>query len=142
MLLNFFDTLRRYRVPVSIREHLDLLEALQFRLAFASLDDFYYLSRSVLVKDERHFDKFDKAFSAFSEGIEDLEQLLDALIPEDWLRKEFERILSKEEQAGIQALGNLEDLMKQFRERLAEQKKRHQGGNKWIGTGGTSPFGA
>ncbi|MCL6268632.1 VWA domain-containing protein [Sansalvadorimonas sp. 2012CJ34-2] len=142
MLLNFFDTLRKYRVPVSIREHLDLLEALQNHLAFADLNDFYFLSRSVLVKDERHFDKFDKAFAAFSEGIEDLDQILDALIPEDWLRKEFERFLSDEEKARIQKFGNLEELIKQFKDRLEEQKKRHQGGSKWIGTGGTSPFGA
>ncbi|WP_211824018.1 vWA domain-containing protein [Kistimonas asteriae] len=142
MLLTFFDTLRSFRVPVSIREYLDLVAALKSHLAFANMDDFYHLSRAVLVKDERHFDKFDRAFSAYFEGLEDLDNLLDALIPEDWLRKEFEKYLSDEEKAKINSLGSLEKLLEEFRKRLEEQKERHQGGNRWIGTGGTSPFGA
>ncbi len=142
MLLTFFDTLRTFRVPVSIREYLDLVAALKSHLAFANMDDFYHLSRAVLVKDERHFDKFDRAFSAYFEGLEDLDNLLDALIPEDWLRKEFEKYLTDEEKAKINSLGSLEKLLEEFRKRLEEQKERHQGGNRWIGTGGTSPFGA
>ena len=142
MLLTFFDTLRTFRVPVSIREYLDLVAALKSHLAFASMDDFYHLSRAVLVKDERHFDKFDRAFSAYFEGLEDLDNLLDALIPEDWLREEFEKYLTDEEKAKINSLGSLEKLLEEFRKRLEEQKERHQGGNRWIGTGGTSPFGA
>ncbi|GAA4648181.1 VWA domain-containing protein [Kistimonas scapharcae] len=142
MLLTFFDTLRTFRVPVSIREYLDLIAALKSHLAFANIDDFYHLSRAVLVKDERHFDKFDRAFSAYFEGLEDLDNLLDALIPEDWLRKEFEKYLTDEEKAKINSLGSLEKLLEEFRNRLEEQKERHQGGNRWIGTGGTSPFGA
>ena len=142
MLLNFFDTLRRYKAPVSIREYLDLLEALKANLVFADREEFYHLARAVLIKDERHFDRFDRAFSAFFDGVDSLDMLPEAMIPEEWLRKEFEKFLSEEEKAKVMSLGNFEELMKQFKERLAEQQKRHQGGNKWIGTGGTSPFGA
>ncbi|CAM3507356.1 vWA domain-containing protein [Parendozoicomonas haliclonae] len=142
MLLNFFDTLRQYKVPVSIREYLDLLEALQKHLVFADRDAFYHLAKAVLIKDERHFDRYDRAFSAFFEGVDSLDMLPDAMIPEEWLRKEFERFLSEEEKAKIMGLGDFQELIKQFKERLEEQQKRHQGGNKWIGTGGTSPFGA
>ncbi len=142
MLIDFFLEVRRARVPASLREFLDLLEALQKRLAFADMEEFYYLSRLCLVKDERHFDKFDRAFQAYFEGIENLDDLLEALIPDDWLRAEFEKHLSEEEKAKIDSLGGLEELIETFKKRMEEQQERHAGGNKWIGTGGTSPFGA
>ncbi|WP_461536674.1 vWA domain-containing protein [Spongorhabdus nitratireducens] len=142
MLLSFFETLRKFKVPVSIREYLDLLGALEQRLAFASQEEFYFLSRALLVKDERHFDKFDRAFSAYFKGLEGVEDILDTLIPDDWLRKAFEKQLTDEEKAQIKSLGDFEKLMETFKQRLEEQQKRHQGGNKWIGTGGTSPYGA
>ena len=142
MLIDFFLEVRRVGVPASLREFLDLLEALQKRLAFADVQEFYYLARLCLVKDERHFDKFDRAFQVYFQGIEDLDELLETLIPDEWLRKEFEKHLSADEKAKIDSLGGLEELIKTFQERLKEQKERHAGGNKWIGTGGTSPFGA
>jgi len=142
MLLNLFNEMRAAKVPVSLRELLDLIEALEQRLVFADMDAFYFLARTILVKDERHFDKFDRAFAAYFQGLENLDALLEALIPEEWLRKEFERLLSDEEKAQIQSLGGLEQLFETFRKRLEEQKERHAGGNKWIGTGGTSPFGS
>lgn len=142
MLLNLFNELRAARVPVSLRELLDLIEALKRRVVFADMDEFYFLARTVLVKDERHFDKFDRAFGAYFHGLRNLDGLLEALIPEDWLRREFERRLSAEEKAQILALGGLDQLLETFRKRLEEQKERHAGGNKWIGTGGTSPFGS
>jgi len=142
MLINFFTTLKQLNVPTSLREFLDFLEALQQRVVFANMDEFYYLSRACLVKDEKHFDKFDKAFAAYFQGLEDLDMLLEALIPEDWLRAEFEKQLSEQEKAEIESLGGLKELIEAFKQRLQEQKERHQGGNKWIGTGGTSPFGA
>lgn len=142
MLIDFFMEMRRARVPVTLREYLDLLEALQQRLAFADMEDFYYISRLCLVKDERHYDKFDRAFSAYFKGIEDLDDLMASLIPDDWLRAEFEKQLSDEEKARIESLGGLEELIEAFKKRMEEQKERHQGGNRMIGTGGTSPFGA
>ncbi|HEX5278307.1 MAG TPA: VWA domain-containing protein, partial [Fluviicoccus sp.] len=143
MLLNFFYTLKQYKVPVSVREYLDLLRALDAGLAFASQEEFYSLSRAVMVKDEKHFDKFDRAMKAFFDGLDTMESPLDKLnLPEDWLRKEIEKLLSPEELAELQKTGSLEKLMEEFQKRLAEQHKRHQGGNKMIGTGGTSPFGA
>lgn len=142
MLIGFFDTLRKAGVRTSLREFLDLLGALEKQVVFADLDDFYYLSRACLVKDEKHYDRFDRAFGIFFKGLDDLNAALEALIPDDWLRKEFERHLSEEEKAKIESLGGLEELVEAFKERLEEQKKRHQGGNKMIGTGGTSPFGA
>ena len=142
MLIVFFLEVRRAKVPASLRELLDLLEALQNRLAFANMEEFYYLARVCLVKDERHFDKFDRAFQAYFEGIENLDDLMQALIPDDWLRAEFEKQLSEEDKAKIDSLGGLEELIDTFKKRMEEQKERHQGGNKWIGTGGTSPFGA
>ena len=142
MLIDFFMEVRRARVPASLREFLDLMEALQQRLAFADMEDFYYLSRLCLVKDERHYDKFDRAFSAYFKGIENLEELLEEMIPDDWLRSEFERQLSEEEKQQIESLGGLEELIETFKKRMEEQTDRHEGGNKWIGTGGTSPFGA
>ena len=118
MLIDFFLEVRRARVPASLREFLDLLEALQKRLAFADMEEFYYLSRLCLVKDERHFDKFDRAFQAYFEGIENLDDLLEALIPDDWLRAEFEKHLSEEEKAKIDSLGGLEELIETFRKRM------------------------
>jgi uncharacterized protein with von Willebrand factor type A (vWA) domain len=142
MLLNFFQALRMASVPVSVRELLDLIEALEQRVVMTDRDAFYYLARTVLVKDERHFDKFDQAFGAYFNGLDTRDEPLSALIPADWLRKDFERTLSPEERAQIQALGGLEALMEAFKQRLAEQRERHAGGSKWIGTGGTSPFGS
>ncbi|WP_248802199.1 vWA domain-containing protein [Pseudomonas sp. MWU13-2100] len=142
MLLNLFNEMRAAKVPVSVRELLDLIDALKQRVIFADMDEFYYLARAILVKDERHFDKFDRAFGAYFNGLEKLDDHLQALIPEDWLRKEFERSLSAEERAQIQSLGGLDKLIEEFKKRLEEQKERHAGGNKWIGTGGTSPFGS
>ena len=141
MLTNLFYTLKAHGVPVSIREHLDLLAALDANLVIADQEEFYYLARILLVKDEKHFDKYDKAFQAFTNGLESLEGLVEALIPDDWLRTEFYKQLSDEEKAKIESLGGLDELIEKFKERLEEQKERHEGGNKWIGTGGTSPFG-
>lgn len=141
MLLNLFYTLKNFGVPVSIREHMDLLSALESDLVFADQDSFYYLARTALVKDEKHFDKFDRAMEAFWSGLDSVEGLIDALIPDDWLRKEFVKSLSEEEKAKIDSLGGLEELIEKFKERLKDQKDRHAGGSKWIGTGGTSPFG-
>ena len=142
MLLGLFNEMRAAKVPVSVRELLDLIDALKHRVVFADMDEFYFLARPVMVKDERPFDKFDRAFGAYFKGLEDLDRHIEALIPEDWLRKEFERHLSDEERAQIQSLGGLDKLIEEFKKRLEEQKERHAGGNKWIGTGGTSPFGS
>ncbi|RDH43506.1 vWA domain-containing protein [Zooshikella ganghwensis] len=142
MLVRFFLTLKSAQIPVSIRELLDLLTALETQLVFAGLDDFYYLARTCLIKDERFFDRYDQAFSQFFTGIAALDDVLATLIPEDWLRKEFIRQLTPEEKQQIEALGGLEKLLEAFKKRLQEQQSRHQGGNRWIGTGGTSPFGA
>ncbi len=141
MLIDFFCKVRDYKVPCTLRELLDLIRALERGVVFASIDDFYSLSRTVLVKDEAHFDKFDRAFADYFKGVASLELDLSE-IPEDWLKKHFEKQLSAEEKAKIKALGGLDKLMETLAERLKEQEKRHQGGNKWIGTGGTSPFGA
>lgn len=142
MLLNLFEALRAEKVPITLREWLDLMAALQADLAFADIEQFHALARAILVKDERHFDRFDRAFGRFWNGVSNLPDEAFAKIPEDWLRREFERLFTDEEKAKIEQLGGLEALMRQFRERLAEQNDRHQGGNRWIGTGGTSPFGA
>lgn len=143
MLINFFFMLREFKVPVTIREFLDLLNGLEQGLVYANIDEFYQFSRIALVKDERHFDKFDKAFAKYFEGIDTLDpELVSKAIPEDWLRREIEKNLSPEELAELQKSGSLEKLMEEFRQRLEEQHKRHQGGNRMVGTGGTSPFGA
>lgn len=143
MLINFFFTLREFKVPVTIREFLDLLNGLEQGLVYANVDEFYQLSRLALVKDERHFDKFDKAFAKYFEGVDSIDpDLVSKAIPEDWLRREIEKHLSPEELAELQKTGSLEKLMEEFRQRLEEQHKRHQGGNRMVGTGGTSPFGA
>ncbi|OUS32169.1 hypothetical protein A9Q98_01820 [Thalassotalea sp. 42_200_T64] len=141
MLIEFFFKLKEYRVPCTLRELLDLLSAMEKRVIFCSVDDFYTLSRVILVKDESHFDKFDRAFADYFQGVSNIELDL-SNIPKDWLEKRFQQQLSAEEKAQVKQLGGLDELMKTLRERLAEQQKRHQGGNKWIGTGGTSPFGA
>ncbi|MCG8538250.1 MAG: VWA domain-containing protein [Pseudomonadales bacterium] len=142
MLIDFFFELHEGKVPVSIREYLDLLAALEQRTVYADMEQFYYLARTVLVKDEKHFDKFDRAFKKYFDGLEVLDDLFESLIPEEWLRKEIEKTLSKEEFEKLKELGDFDKLMEEFKKRLEEQKKRHQGGNKMIGTGGTSPFGA
>ena len=139
MLIDFFLHLKAARLPVSTREFLTLLEALQQRLAGHSLDDFYFLARTCLVKDEAHYDKFDRAFGAYFQGVTKMPGL-DTEIPEDWLRLMMQKHLTPEEKAKLEKLG-WDKLMEQFKERLAEQKERHEGGNKWIGTGGSSPFG-
>jgi hypothetical protein len=142
MLVNFFFELRRSGVPATVTEFLTLLEALRERVAWASAQEFYYLARMCLVKDERHFDRFDRVFAETFEGAEKLFEQLAEQIPAEWLRALGERTLSEEEKRKIEALGGWEKLLETLRERLREQKERHQGGNKWIGTGGTSPFGA
>ena len=142
MLINFFMTLKNERLPVSFTELFSLLECLKQNVIFANVEDFYYLSRMCFVKDEKNFDKFDIAFGKYFENVDAINDLAMYEIPDDWLRKQMESMLSDEEKAKIEALGGLEKLMEEFRKRMEEQKKRHQGGNKWIGTGGTSPFGA
>jgi uncharacterized protein with von Willebrand factor type A (vWA) domain len=141
MLIVFFFKLREYKVPVTLRELLDLLGAMEKGVVFADMEDFYYLSRIVLVKDESQYDKFDRAFADYFEGVQSID-LFGKEIPEEWLRKQIEKNLTDAEKAEIAALGSLDELMKTLKERLEEQQKRHQGGNKWVGTGGTSPFGA
>jgi uncharacterized protein with von Willebrand factor type A (vWA) domain len=142
MFITFFHDLKKAGVPVTVREYLTLMEALDADIIERSPTDFYYLSRAALVKDERNIDKFDKVFGATFKGLESLAEGLDVNIPEEWLRKLTEKFLTEEEKAQIEALGGWDKLMETLKERLAEQKGRHQGGNKWIGTGGTSPFGA
>ena len=142
MLINFFMTLKKERLPVSFTELFSLLECLKQNIIFAKVEDFYYLSRMCFVKDEKNFDKFDIAFGKYFENIDAINDLAMYQIPDDWLRKQMESMLSDEEKAKIEALGGLDKLMEEFRKRMEEQQKRHEGGNKWIGTGGTSPFGA
>jgi len=141
VLVNFFHVLKDTGVPVTPRELLDLVEAMEHRLAFGDMDDFYSLSRAILVKDEKYYDRFDRAFGLHFQDLEALDDVIEAMIPDDWLRSEFMKQLSEEDKAKIESLGGLEELIEQFKERLEEQKKRHSGGNKWIGTEGTSPFG-
>ena len=141
MLSTFFVKLKDHKIPVSIKEWLTLLEAMQKNVISPSIDEFYYLSRMTLVKDEQNFDKFDRAFGEYFKGIESVAGMeLD--VPLEWLLKQAELNLSPEEKAMIEALGGWEKLMETLKKRLEEQKGRHQGGNKWIGTAGTSPFGA
>src|SRR4249920_3509191 len=141
MLIDFFLKLKSHKLPVSIKEYLTLLEAMDKKVIGPSIDEFYYLSRTALVKDEANFDKFDRAFAEFWEGVETIPGI-EAQIPLEWLLKQVELTLSEEEKKQIQALGGWEKLMETLKQRLEEQKGRHQGGNKWVGTGGTSPFGA
>jgi uncharacterized protein len=128
VLINFFLTLRKYKVPVTIRELLDLLNGLKHQLVYANVDDFYLLSRTALVKDEKNYDKFDRAFSAYFKGLEDLHGLLESLIPDEWLRREFEQSLTKEELEQIEGLGGLEKLIEAFKEaKEAAEKEAQQG---------------
>ena len=141
MLINLFNTLKDTGVPCSLRELLDLLNALDKRLVFANTEEFYFLSRAILVKDEKNYDKFDRAFDIYFQGLETLDDVIQALIPDEWLRKEFEKFLTPEELEKIKSMGGLEKLLDEFKKRLEEQKGRHEGGDKWVGTGGTSPYG-
>jgi uncharacterized protein with von Willebrand factor type A (vWA) domain len=141
VLLGLFESLRTEKVPVTLREWLDLMGAMDADLAFADLDAFYHLARTVLVKDERHFDRYDRAFGHFVRGIARTETDIAAQIPEDWLRQTLQKLLTDEEKAALNTL-SLEQLMEEFRKRLEEQNGRHFGGSRWIGTGGSSPFGA
>ena len=141
MLIILFNTLKDTGVPCSLRELLDLLNALDKRLVFANTEEFYFLSRAILVKDEKNYDKFDRAFDIYFKGLETLDDVIQALIPDEWLRKEFEKFLTPEELEKIKSMGGLEKLLDEFKKRLEEQKGRHEGGDKWVGTGGTSPYG-
>ncbi len=140
MLIDFFLHLRHARLPVSIKEYLLLLEAMREHVIGPSIDEFYHLSRATLVKDERNFDKFDKAFGAYFKGVQAIPGI-DVDLPLEWLKRQFQREFTAEEKAAIEAMGGLDKLMERLRQLLDEQKDRHQGGSKWIGTGGTSPFG-
>ncbi|MFH1805478.1 MAG: VWA domain-containing protein [Pseudomonadota bacterium] len=145
MFTGFFYKLKEARLPVSLREYLTLLDAVGQGVAGYAVEDFYYLARATLVKDERHFDRFDQVFGAHFKGLGDLADGMEGItaeIPEDWLRKLAEKFLTEAEKAEIGALGGWDKLMETLKQRLEEQKGRHQGGNKWIGTAGTSPFGA
>ncbi len=145
MFLKFFLSLRDHSVPVSLREYLSFLEGVQAGLVSYDVEGFYYLARMTMVKDERHLDRFDRAFAQSFQGMEaiSLEQVLDAVdLPADWLERMAEKHLSAEEREAIKAMGGFDKLMDTLKQRLDEQKGRHQGGSKWIGTAGTSPFGA
>src|SRR5512143_3779344 len=141
MLVDFFLHLKSARLPVSTREFLTLVEALEARVVSLSLDDFYHLARAPLIKDEAQYDRYDLAFAAYFKGVNAIFDVRTG-IPEEWLRREFERLLSDEDKAKVEALGGWDKLMETLKKRLEEQKERHAGGSKWIGTGGTSPFGA
>ncbi len=142
MFVNFFHELKAQNVPVSLREYLSLLEALDNDVIGNQVEEFYYLSKAALVKDERNLDKFDRVFGEVFKGLESLGEGDIAEIPEEWLRSMTEKFLTEEEKAEIEALGGWKKIMEELKKRLEEQEKRHEGGNKWIGTGGTSPFGA
>jgi uncharacterized protein with von Willebrand factor type A (vWA) domain len=142
MFINFLLELRQAGLPVSLKEYLTLMEAMNRDLAERRVDSFYYLSRSALVKDERHLDRFDRVFGHVFKGLDYVEDGATAAIPEAWLKKLAEKFLTEEEKKQIRALGGWDKLMETLRKRLEEQKGRHQGGSKWIGTAGTSPFGA
>jgi uncharacterized protein len=142
MFATFFHELKAAKVPVTLKEYLTLMEALEANLADRNIEHFYYLSRAALVKDERHLDKFDQVFGHVFKGLELMREALEAQIPEEWLKVITSLYLSEEEKAKIEALGGWEKIMEELKKRLEEQKGRHQGGKKWIGTGGTSPYGA
>jgi uncharacterized protein with von Willebrand factor type A (vWA) domain len=137
----FFTELRAAHLPVSLKEYLVLVEALEKDAIAPNVEDFYYLSRAALVKDERHLDKFDRVFGHVFKGLDKTDEAINAEIPAEWLKLLTEKFLTDEEKAQIEALGGWDKLMETLKERLEEQKKRHEGGSKWIGTGGTSPFG-
>ena len=140
MLIDFFLHLRQAKLPVSIKEYLMLLEGLKQHVISNSIDEFYFLSRATLVKDERNFDKFDKAFGAYFKDVQALPGI-DLDLPMEWLKRQLQREFTAEEKAAIEAMGGLDKLLERLRELLEEQKDRHEGGKKWIGTNGTSPFG-
>jgi uncharacterized protein with von Willebrand factor type A (vWA) domain len=142
MFVEFFHQLKSAGVPVTLKEYLTLMEAMEHDLAARRVEGFYYLSRAALVKDERNLDKFDRVFGKVFKGLELTEQALAGEIPSEWLKKLVEKYLTEEEKKQIEAMGGLDKLLETLRKRIAEQKGRHQGGSKWIGTGGTSPFGA
>ncbi len=142
MLTRFFSELRAAKLPVSVKEYLALLEAMDAGCASGRVEDFYYLSRLTLIKDERHFDRFDQVFGHVFKGLDLMADAIEADIPEEWLRAAAALYLSDEEKAKIEELGGWEKIMETLKQRLLEQQGRHQGGNKWIGTGGTSPFGS
>ena len=142
MFVTFFHELKSAGLPVSLREYLTLMDALEADLAEKRVEDFYYLARASLVKDEKNLDKFDRVFGHVFKGLDLMSDAVEVDIPEEWLRKLAEKFLTEEEKAEIEALGGWDKLMETLKERLKEQKGRHQGGNKWIGTAGTSPFGA
>ena len=142
MFITFFNELRSAKVPVTLKEYLTLMQALAADCAGAKVEDFYYLARAALVKDERHLDRFDQVFGYVFKGLDLMTDAATADIPEDWLKAISELYLTPAEMEKIQALGDWEKIMEELAKRLAEQNERHQGGNKWIGTGGTSPFGA
>jgi uncharacterized protein with von Willebrand factor type A (vWA) domain len=142
MFVHFFHELKKANIPVSLREYLMLLEAVDSDVIDRKVEDFYYLSRSALVKDERNLDKFDQVFGHVFKGLDLTAEGELAQIPEEWLRALTEKFLTEEEKKQIEALGGWEKIMETLKKRLEEQKERHEGGNKWIGTGGTSPFGA
>jgi uncharacterized protein with von Willebrand factor type A (vWA) domain len=141
VLVRFFGDLRAGGIPVTLPEFLSLLEALDARIAAYSPEEFYYLARLALVKDERHFDRFDRVFAEHFAGAEKIFERIAADLPDEWLKQLTERLLTEDEKARIEALGGWNKLLETLRERLAEQTERHEGGSKWIGTGGTSPFG-
>ena len=141
MFITFFAELKSAGLPVTLREYLTLMEAMDADLASRRVEDFYYLSRAVLVKDERNLDKFDRVFGHVFKGLSLMEEALSADIPEEWLKKLADKYLTEEEKKQIEAMGGLDKLLETLKKRLEEQKERHQGGSKWIGTGGTSPFG-
>jgi uncharacterized protein len=140
MFAGFFLELKKARVPVSLREYLTLLEAMEKGVAGYKVDDFYYLARAALVKDERNIDKFDRVFAQVFKGLEEIAP--DGLVPEDWLKALAEKLLTDAEKQQIEAMGGLDKLIETLRQRLEEQKGRHEGGSRWIGTAGTSPYGA
>ncbi|HML43113.1 vWA domain-containing protein [Hyphomicrobium zavarzinii] len=142
MFATFFKELRDAKIPVTLKEYLTLLEALDADVAQQRVEDFYYLSRSLLVKDERYLDRFDGVFGHVFKGLDLMSETATVEVPDEWLRAMSALYLTDEEKAKIEELGGWEKIMETLRQRLAEQKERHQGGNKWIGTGGTSPFGA
>ena len=145
MFLRFFEALRAAKIPVSLREYLSFLEALQTGMVLYDIEGFYYLARTAMVKDERNLDRFDQVFAHVFKGMEEISvgDILNAVdVPREWLEKLAEKHLSPEEMKEIEALGGFDKLMETLKKRLEEQQKRHQGGNKWIGTAGTSPFGA
>jgi uncharacterized protein len=142
MFVEFFHQLKAAGVPVTLKEYLTLMEAMEHDLAARRVEGFYYLSRAALIKDERNLDKFDRVFGKVFKGLESTEQGLAVEIPSEWLKKLVEKYLTEEEKKQIEAMGGLDKLLETLRKRIAEQKGRHQGGSKWIGTGGTSPFGA